>query len=98
MLYVLTCIDKADSLTIRQETRPAHLDYLKSAGDKLKLAGPFLDAEGSPIGSLIILDAASAGAAQIFANNDPYARAGLFERVTIRPFKAAAGMTVAGFQ
>lgn len=33
MLFALLCNDKPDHLQVRLDTRPAHLDYLKSLGD-----------------------------------------------------------------
>lgn len=93
MLFAIFCYDKSESAGIRQATRPAHLEYLSGAGDRVKLAGPLMDAgdDAAPIGSLIIIDAASEAAVQLFANNDPYATAGLFERVEIHPWRRAVG-------
>lgn len=88
MLYALFCIDKPDSLAVRMENRPAHLEHLKSLGDDLWAAGPLLDDAGeNPIGSLVVIEAASTMDAFNFAENDPYAKAGLFENVTVRPWK-----------
>jgi hypothetical protein len=42
------------------------------------------------IGSLIIIEAPDLAAAQNWQANDPYARAGLFERVELRPWKATS--------
>lgn len=93
MLYVIIAKDKAGSVDLRMSTRTAHLDYLAGAGDRLKVAGPLLTpgSEPKPIGSMIVIDAASEAAVQLFADNDPYAHAGLFESVEIRPWKAAVG-------
>lgn len=93
MLYALFCYDKPDSLPIRLENRPAHLAYLAGAGDRVKLAGPLLSPgdDGAPIGSLVIIDAASDAAVRLFADNDPYVTAGLFEKVEIHPWKRAVG-------
>ena len=93
MLYMILCHDKPGSLKLRMSVRPAHLEYIAAAGERLKLAGPILSAgdEGSPIGSMIIMDAASDGAAMLLADNDPYNKAGLFERVDIHPWKGALG-------
>jgi uncharacterized protein YciI len=74
--------DKPNALPIRQENRPAHLDYLKST-DLVAQAGPLLDADGGMIGSLIILDVPDMKAAQNWADNDPYAKAGLFASVSL---------------
>jgi uncharacterized protein len=87
-LFVLHCRDKTDALPVRLENRPAHLDYARSIGSQLMLAGPLLDATGTtPLGSLIIVDMTDRAAAEEFAAADPYAKAGLFESVTITPFR-----------
>tara|TARA_R110002096_G_scaffold374309_4_gene567897 strand:- start:1078 stop:1377 length:300 start_codon:yes stop_codon:yes gene_type:complete len=93
MLYVIIAKDKADAVALRMSTRAAHLDYLAGAGDRLKVAGPLLTpgADPKPIGSMIVIDAASEAAVQLFADNDPYNHAGLFDSVEIRPWKAAVG-------
>lgn len=83
MLFVIRCIDKKDHLPVRMENRPAHVTYLKSYGAKLQAAGPLLDADEQMYGSVIILDVADRAEAENFAANDPYALAGLFEKVTI---------------
>lgn len=89
MLYTLLCKDKANALKTRTDTRPAHLDHLNALSEKgtLKMAGPFLGEDGNPNGSLLIVEAADEAAARALADADPYARAGLFEKVDIRPFR-----------
>ena len=82
MLIALIAKDKPGAQAIRAENRPAHLDYLKST-DLVAQAGPLLDAEGGMVGSLIILDVADLAAAQAWADNDPYAKAGLFGSVDL---------------
>ncbi len=86
MLFALICTDKPDHLSVRLENRPAHVDYLNGLGDALKGAGPFLDGNEKPNGSLVILEAADKEEAQKIAANDPYDRAGLFQSVEIRPW------------
>jgi uncharacterized protein YciI len=89
-LFVLSCIDKPDSLALRMATREAHFAYAGAQGT-VRLGGPFLDAKGDMAGSLIILEVADLAAAQAFAAGDPYGKAGLFERVDIRPWRATFG-------
>lgn len=86
MLAALICIDKPGHLQTRLDTRPAHVDYLKQTG-VVSQAGPFLNEAGDMIGSLVILDVASLADAEAWAAADPYAKAGLFETVTIREWK-----------
>jgi hypothetical protein len=87
MLFTLVAIDKPNSLALRTATRTAHFEYARATGG-IKLGGPFLDANGDMAGSLIIFEAADLEAAQKWAANDPYAKAGLFAQSDIRPWKA----------
>lgn len=87
MLFALLCTDKPNSVDLRMQVRPDHLKYLESLGPALKAAGPFTTDEGAPTGSLLIIEAADRAAAKLMAENDPYARAGLFASVEIKPWK-----------
>jgi uncharacterized protein len=89
MLFAILCNDKPDHLQLRLDTRPAHLDYLDKLGERLKFAGPFLDDDGKPNGSLIVIEADHIDAAKAIAAKDPYARAELFETVDVRPWNWA---------
>jgi uncharacterized protein YciI len=83
MLFVIRCLDKKDHLPVRQENRPAHVEYLKSFGDKLFAAGAILDDREVMCGSVVIIDVADRAEAEVFAAGDPYAKAGLFEQRSI---------------
>jgi uncharacterized protein YciI len=87
MLFALICTDRPNSLDLRMGVRPDHLKFLESLGGALKAAGPFTDDEGKPTGSLVIIEAADRAAAKAISEADPYARAGLFAAVEIRPWK-----------
>lgn len=88
MNFVLYCVDKADHSHVRAENRLAHIDYLKSNLDCIVLAGPTTSEDGTGMtGSVVIIDVVDRDAAEAFAAGDPYAKAGLFESVTIKPFK-----------
>jgi uncharacterized protein len=86
MLFVIVAVDKPGSAALRMTTRNAHFDYARASG-AVKLGGPFLDAEGGMAGSLIIIEAADLDKAKAWAANDPYAKAGLFARSEVRPWK-----------
>lgn len=90
-LYTLTCIDKPGALELRMANRPAHLDFLAGLGGAVKLGGPFLDEAGNPAGSLLIVETEDLAGAEAIAEADPYGKAGLFESVTIRPFRLTIG-------
>ncbi|NDV87443.1 hypothetical protein GTW51_12110 [Aurantimonas aggregata] len=89
MLYALLCDDKPNSLQLRMDTRAEHLAHLNDLGDALKFAGPFLDDNDKPCGSLVVIEADSREAAKEIADSDPYAVAGLFATVTVRPWNWA---------
>jgi uncharacterized protein YciI len=88
MLFALICKDKPGALQLRIDTRPDHVAYLEklNAEKKLAFAGPFLDAEGKPDGSLVVVEAQDRAGAESLAAADPYAKAGLFASVEIRPW------------
>ncbi len=88
MLFAFLCTDKPGHLQTRLDNRPAHVEYLNAlnADGRLTFAGPFLDGEGKPNGSLVVVEVTDLAAAQAIADNDPYAKAGLFESVEIKPW------------
>ena len=95
MLYVIIAEDRADTLNQRMLTRPAHLERLHAlqAAGRLIVAGP-CPAIDSPdpgpagfSGSIIIAEFTSLDAAQAWAGADPYVAAGVYAKVTVKPFK-----------
>ena len=92
MLYVIICIDTSDSGTLRADNREPHLTHLKSAGDQLKLGGRTTTVDGqTATGSILVVDMESMAEAEAFANNDPFAKAGLFTSVTVLPWACGIG-------
>ncbi len=92
MLFVLICTDKASSSALRAEMRPSHLAYIEAQQRQVKIAGPFLSDDGQTmLGSLIVIDAQDMAAARSFAACDPYALAGLFSSVEIKPWRWIVG-------
>ncbi len=88
MLYVIFCTDKPDHAHLRAATRSDHLHYLGGHEDSFVAVGPTLtDDEDGMNGSLLVVDFPDREAVEDFARNDPYAKAGLFETVVIRPWK-----------
>jgi uncharacterized protein YciI len=95
MLYAILSEDIPDTLAKRQEARPAHLARLKALADaaRLVLAGPHpaIDADDPGpagfTGSLVVAEFASREAAIAWAAEDPYCAAGVYGRVTVKPFR-----------
>jgi len=90
MLIALIARDKAGALETRKANRDAHRAYIEETG-VVEQAGPLLDGDEHMIGSLVVLDVADMAAAQNWADNDPYAKAGLFENVELIPWKRVVG-------
>ena len=92
MLYAAICLDKPGHLDTRLSNRPAHLAFLEANAPTVKLGGPFLDAAGEkPVGSLLIIDCADEAQARALLAADPYAKAGLFASVELRPWRHVVG-------
>lgn len=97
MYYAILCEDVPNSLPLRQQARPAHLERLQELLDqgRLLVAGPHpaLDTEDPGdagfTGSLIIAEFDSLEAATAWADSDPYVDAGVFNRVAVKPYKVA---------
>ncbi|SEW43398.1 hypothetical protein SAMN04488515_3075 [Cognatiyoonia koreensis] len=90
MRFVLMTKDKPGALQTRMDNRDAHLAYIAETG-VVEMAGPVLDEEGAMCGSLIVLEVADKAAAQAWADNDPYAKAGLFADVRLQAWKKVIG-------
>ena len=98
MYYAIMGEDAPDSLSRRMDVRPEHLERIKALVDKgrVLVAGPHpaIDSEDpGPAGfsgSLIVAEFESLEAAKAWADADPYVTAGVFESVTVKPFKRVA--------
>lgn len=95
MLYAIISEDHPDTLNKRLAARPDHLARLEALRDagRLTLAGPHpaVDSdnpgEAGFTGSLVVAAFNSLEEAQQWADSDPYLTAGVYARVTVKPFK-----------
>ena len=95
MWYAIISEDVDNSLELRKSARPAHLERVKDlvAEGRLLIAGPHPAVDGidpGPAGfsgSLIIAEFDSLQDAETWANEDPYVQAGVYAKVTVKPFK-----------
>lgn len=96
MYYAIISEDVEDSLSLRAAARPAHLDRLNAlkGEGRLLVAGPHpaIDTpepgDAGFTGSLVIAEFDSLESAQAWADADPYVEAGVYQQVTVKPFKA----------
>ena len=95
MIYAIISEDVENSLPLRLQARPAHLDRLQQlqAEGRLVLAGPCpaIDSpepgEAGFTGSIVMAEFTSLDEAQAWADADPYIAAGVYRQVTVKPFK-----------
>lgn len=95
MLYAIISDDVDQSLNQRKKARPAHLARLEALRDegRLVLAGPHPatdcedPGEAGFTGSLVVAEFESLEAARAWADADPYVAAGVYQRVTVKPFR-----------
>lgn len=95
MLYAIISEDRPGTLAQRLAARPAHLERLVALQDdgRLLLAGPHpaIDTpdpgEAGFTGSLVVAEFPSLDDAQSWADTDPYITAGVYARVSVKPFK-----------
>ena len=89
-MFVVHCKDKPGAMQIRLDNRAAHLAFLQSYPANVVMAGPVLtDDRQAMIGSVLIVDFADRAALDAFLDNDPYGKAGLFDSITVLPWKKA---------
>jgi uncharacterized protein YciI len=84
MLYIIYQLDKPDAADIRAAYREAHFKYLDTHEDLLVLGGAMLADDGATrSGSVLIINVPDREAAERFSADEPFRKAGLFERVEI---------------
>jgi uncharacterized protein YciI len=95
MWYIIYSVDVENSLALRKQTRAAHLERIQLLVDqgRILVAGPCpaIDSEDPGeagfTGSLVIAEFDSLENAQQWSDTDPYAIAGVYKSVTVKPYK-----------
>lgn len=94
LCYAIIAEDAPGTLQLRRDARPAHVERLQAlrSEGRLVLAGPHPaqdcedPGEAGFTGSLIVARFESLEAAETWASGDPYRIAGVYARVTVKPF------------
>ncbi len=90
MPYAIQTKDKAGSSQIRADNRAVHIEYLTANKSLLLAAGALIEDDGTGgNGGLLIVDTDDRKEAQRFIDNDPFTKAGLFEKVTVTRWRKA---------
>ena len=94
MWYAIMSEDVDDSLEKRMAARPDHLARMRGLVEqgRVLIAGPHPAVDSAEpgsagfTGSLVVVDFDSLQAAQDWADDDPYVVAGVYRKVTVKPF------------
>jgi uncharacterized protein YciI len=92
-LYAFIGNDGPRGLELRKLHRGAHLEGIDAlvAEDRVLHAGPMLDDDGAPVGSVVLFEAPDLVAAREIAARDPYVTEGVFESWQVRETKVVRG-------
>jgi uncharacterized protein len=99
LAYVFYCRGKPGAGTLAEEHTEAHWSFMDQYAATMIARGPTLSDDGTEwTGSLHIVDLPDAAAAQVFAFDEPYYRAGVFGEVFMRRWRNELGRTMWEFQ
>ncbi len=87
MIFIIHALDKEGHVEVRLDNYSAHKAYLSSASIKTLVSGPLLADDGETmIGSFFMVEATDKAEVIAFNANDPFAKVGLWQSVSIHPF------------
>jgi uncharacterized protein YciI len=90
MLFLIHALDKAGALPTRLANYDAHKAFLADTsrfGIKIVMSGPLASDDGEKmIGSLFLIEASGRSEVEAFNRADPFAAAGIWEKVSITGF------------
>lgn len=89
-MYMVLNKDKPNSVPLRLETRPKHVEWVKKGEQNgiICIGGPLVDDQNDfrSCGTFALCQVDSIDDARKFAESDPYSKAGLFESTVIKQF------------
>ena len=95
MLFAIHAVDRAGALPTRLANYDAHKIFLSDTspyGVKIVMSGPLVSDDGATmIGSLFLIEAPGRNEVEAFNRADPFAAAGIWEKVTITGFLRRQG-------
>lgn len=95
MLFAIHALDRSDALPIRLASYEAHKAFLSDTsrfGVRILMSGPLVSDDGETmIGSLFLVEAPGRAEVEAFNRADPFAAAGVWDKVTITGFLRRQG-------
>jgi len=93
--YFFYCRDKAGTAAIRKQLVETHWSFMDGYASRMSARGPTVQEDGvTQTGSMHIVDLPDAEAARVFAYEEPYCKAGVFEQVMVRRWENELGRTM----
>lgn len=86
MLFVFHGIDRVDAPDLRTELQEAHAAYWRSRPNPV--GGRLLSADGTPCGTVIVVEAVDLTECTRLVAADPYVVGGLFATTSLHAFRA----------
>ena len=86
--------DRPGSLALRMALLEAHWSYMDGYAQELVARGPTLAGDGTPTGSVHIVDVPDPAAARAFAFDEPCYQAGVYRDVLLRRWHNVLGRTM----
>jgi uncharacterized protein YciI len=89
-LFVIIGRDGADGAARRDQHRAAHVAHIEAldrAGRILLAGTPRNETNDASVGVVIVFEACDLDEAREIANRDPFVTGGVFESLTVAPFK-----------
>ncbi len=99
MDYFFYCRDKRGTGAIRKKLVETHWSFMDGYAPRMSARGPTVQEDGATqTGSMHIVDLPDADAARVFAYEEPYCKAGVFEEVMVRRWENELGRSMWDFQ
>lgn len=87
MIFAILLMDKPGTADLRIQIRPEHRAYLAQLSDRMAFAGPLTSEDGkTTLGSLIAIDFPSRADVDAWLKDEPYTKAGVYEKPIINVF------------
>ena len=94
MIYCFVCKDGPEGARLRKELLDVHLEHIAKVESRIPVGGPVAGPDGKYCASIIMIDAESEQDAWSLFNEDPYAKAKIWQSIEVLPFKAVVGTWV----
>ncbi|MGY2374568.1 YciI family protein [Pseudomonas sp. SDO524_S393] len=87
MIFAIHAHYKPDVAERRTALLASHRAYLATVAQRIAFAGPLLDAQGEPVGSLMVVDFDDEAHAKAWLAEEPFTQGGLFARLDLQIFQ-----------